>query len=90
MSQIVNVDLTNDSVYINSGPDNTDHSDKMHRDKGFSLCFNDRLSQFESFFSHEDIPFMFNVFGGFISVFNDDKYKYTLLGEDKERSITEL
>ncbi|MDR1170976.1 MAG: hypothetical protein LBL24_00825 [Bacteroidales bacterium] len=38
-----------------------------------SLEFNGRLKQFESFFSHQGIPFMFNFAGEFISVRNEQQ-----------------
>jgi len=64
-SQIVNMDLLNDVMYINSAGAGLE-------DKGFSICYNNRLKQFESFFSHEEIPFMVNAFGKFISIRNFD------------------
>ena len=70
-SQTVHTDLVNDAIYINSGDGGDDQ-------KSYSLCFNNRLKQFESFFSHEGIPFMFNFFGKFISVMNDEEHNTVL------------
>ena len=75
---ILNIDLSNNSMYINS-------------DK-YSLCFNDRLKQFESFFSHEEVPFMFNSFGKFLSVKNVEEEVFVEHGinETVDLSRTEL
>lgn len=51
---VLNVDTLNDNLYTNN--------------TFYSLMFSERLSQFESFYSHENIPFMFNIWGQFISL----------------------
>jgi hypothetical protein len=58
---ILNQDIAGDAIYANS--------------KNQSLLFNTRLKQFESFTPHKDIPFMFNVFGEFVSIKNTERYE---------------
>lgn len=59
---IINVDYTNDDLFLNN--------------QHYSLNMSERLSAFESFHSHENIPWMFNFKDNFISINYDSDYSY--------------
>lgn len=60
----INVDTVKNDVYFNN--------------KNISLGLSERLSQFESFYSYNETPFMFNIWGEFLSIKEDDSNNTTL------------
>lgn len=65
-----NLDIINDNLYFNN--------------EDYSLMFSERLNQFESFYSYEDITHMFNIWGEFIAIKDEDN-KSTLWVNHKGR-----
>lgn len=47
-------------------------NDLYFNNKDISLGFSERLSQFESFYSYDNVPFMFNIWGEFLSLKRED------------------
>lgn len=54
----IHVDTVKNDVYFNN--------------EDISLGFSERLSQFESFYSYDNVPFMFNIWGEFLSLKRED------------------
>ena len=82
---ITNLDIINDNLYFNN--------------EDYSLMFSERLNQFESFYSYEDIAYMFNIWGEFLSIKDNDnkttvwvnhKGKYNEFFGEKKKSHIEF